>query len=331
MLRHMTIEFLAAVLYGAIAAAAAPAAAPITLGFVTSYYTMYASIGGGPVHRVQLDTGSLGLFVPKNVLGPDARVSSTERCTINYVSSGNILSGYRATARVTLLGKLASGDVNPPPSTVEMPLCAVDTPATFKGGMMGVGFGRGDLRRNVLLQMEDVVSGKVRAGYILGTHPQPHVVIGLDASHAEGFQKIRLKADESRNGDWHRDSLRGCISLPNNPHFALECGRLLVDTGISSCILWGPRDPTLGGTVPDGETTVPKGVAVEIRPEGLDRGLKYTFLAGAPPNSPSSVRIRNATTFSINTGRNLLLDYDYLFDAAGGYVGFRLWAVNGVR
>ena len=37
-------------------------------------YNLYASIGGGTPHQVQLDTGSIGLFVPEMILwGPTPR------------------------------------------------------------------------------------------------------------------------------------------------------------------------------------------------------------------------------------------------------------------
>jgi hypothetical protein len=301
--------------------AGAPSA-PVTLGFASATFTMYASIGGGPPHLVQLDTGSLGLYVPESVLGAAAQVSATETCSITYVSSGTTLSGHAATAAVALLGASQAGDVSPPPATVAMSLCAVDDP-TFTGGVMGVGFGRttpGDPARNVLLQIEDAVLGQVRAGYVLGTHPAPHVTLGLDAATAAGFQTLPLSPDPSGSGDWLASSLRGCLSLPEDPGFGTECGPLLVDTGIAESLLWGPSDPTLGGTIPSGQTSVPNGVAVAYT---AGAALAYAFVVGQAPASPSYVGVRAASAFSINTGRALLVDDDYLFDAVAGAAGFR--------
>jgi uncharacterized protein (TIGR03437 family) len=297
-------------------------AAPVTLGFAASDLTMHVSVGGGPTHIVQFDTGSLGVYVPRSILGPTARVSTSQTCSTTYVSSGLSLSGYQATASVSLLGSKASGDVNPPPTTVDMTLCAVDTPSDFVGGLIGVGFGRSSAGQNVLLELQDVVSGQLRPGFILGTHPAPHVIIGLDASSSTGFQIVPLAPDPSGNGDWLATSLGGCLTLPNNSGFTTECGSLLVDTGIPECILWGVKDPTLGGTVPKNQTVAPDGLAVQIA-LGPNTGLSYSFQVNTSSNSPSYVSIRGSTAFSINTGRNLLQSYDYLFDATAGIAGFR--------
>ncbi len=303
-------------------------AASATLGFVSgSTYSMYASIGGGPAHEVELDTGSLGLYVPRSVLGAGAQVSSTETCSITYVSSGVTLSGHAATAAVALLGSSKSGDVTPPPTTVAMSLCAVDDP-TFTGGMMGVGFGRGtspDPTRNVLLQLADVASGAMNPGYVLSTHPAPHVVVGITPAVSAGFATLPLQPDASGNGDWLASSLHGCLTVPEAaPSFGQPCGPMLVDTGVADTLLWGPADPTLGGVVPSGQTTVPAGTAMTIgSPAAGGTALDYSFVLGTGADSPASVSIRTASAFSINTGRALLVDYDYLFDARAGLVGFR--------
>jgi len=298
--------------------------ASATLGFASSTFTLYASIAGGPAHLVQLDTGSLGLYVPASVLGSSATVSTTT-CSITYVSSGTTLSGHEATAPVALLGATSAGDVTPPPTTVPMTFCAVDD-TTFTGGMMGVGFGRGtgsDPSRNVLLEMAPIKAGTMHAGFVLSTHPSPAVQIGLTSGGVAGFQTVALEADPSGNGDWVATSLRGCLRLPNVVAFATECGGLLVDTGVADCLLWGPTDPTLGGTVPSGQTLVPNGVALQIEAEAGAPTLDYSFVVGSDAGSPAGVSIRTASAFSINTGRALLTEFDYLFDAQQGLVGFR--------
>jgi uncharacterized protein (TIGR03437 family) len=316
--RHAALTVVAFALLGTTTSTAAP----VTLGFASPELTMYVSVGGGPAHIVQFDTGSLGMFMPKGKLGPGAKVSTTATCSTTYVSSGISLSGHQATASVTLLGSKASGDLNPAPTTVEMSLCAVDTPADFNGGMMGVGFGRSSPGQNAVLLIQDVVSGKLKPGYVLSTTPSPHVIVGLDASTMAGFQTVPLSPDPNFSGDWLATSLRGCLTLPNNSAYTTACGSLLVDTGIPECILWGLKDTTLGGSVPKGQTLVPDGVAMQIA-LGPNTGMTYAFQANTSSNSPATISIRGSSAFSINTGRNLLLSFDYLFDAAGGNAGFR--------
>ena len=296
-----------------------------TLNFTSAgTYSLYASVGGGTPHIVQLDTGSIGLYVPRSVVGAGAQISTTQTCSITYVSSGNTLSGHTATAAVALLGSKSAGDLPSPPTTVPMSLCAVDDPS-FTGGMMGVGFGRGttlDPSRNVLLEMADVKSGAMRAGYILSTHPAPHVQIGVSAATTAGFQTVPLTPDPAGSGDWLASSLRGCLSVPSAPSFGQPCGGLLVDTGVPECLLWGPSDATLGGTIPSGAMAVPNGVALKITAAAGAAVLAYGFVVGTGSDTPSAVDVRSAGAFSINTGRALLVDYDYAFDAVAGTVGF---------
>jgi hypothetical protein len=303
---------------------ASDASVTYVLRFVAgSSYLLYASIGGGAPHEVQLDTGSNGLYVPRSVVGSSAQISATDTCSVTYVSSGNTLSGHRATGPVALLGSAKAGDLPAPPTTVAMPFCAVDD-ATWTGGMMGVGFGRAvsDPTLNVLLQLAEVHTGTMHPGYVLSTRPAPNVEIGISAARAAGFQTIPLTPSASGNGDWVATSLTGCLDLPGASAFQQECGGLLVDTGVPEVILWGPTDPTLGGVVASGQTSVPTGTAVRITtPAGPM--LSFSFVLGTGADSPSAVDLRSASAFSINTGRALIVDYDYLFDARAGLVGFQ--------
>jgi hypothetical protein len=293
-----------------------------TLKFTDTAYSMYASIGGGTAHVVQLDTGSSGLNVPKGVVGSSAQISTTETCSVTYISSGKTLTGHKATGVVTLLGSTTAGDVNPPPSTTaSMPFCAIDDP-TFNGGMMGVGYGRdtGVPAQNVLLQLADVLSGKMHPGYVLSTRPSPNIQIGITAARSAGFQTVQLTA--SGNGDWVSGSLKGCLSLPDTPAFTKECGGMLVDTGVDDMILWGPADPTLGGIVKSGATSAPSGTRVQVTTQA-GAMLDFTFTLGTGADTPSAVNIKPASGFSINTSRALIVDYDYMFDARAGLVGFQ--------
>ncbi len=294
-----------------------------TLKFLNKSYGLYASIAGGTPHEVQLDTGSLGLNVPRSAVGSSAQISTTETCSTTYVSDGTTLTGHKATGTVALLGSTTGGDVNPPPTTVPISFCAIDSPS-FNGGMMGVGYGRGmgDPTMNVLLQMAEVQAGTMHPGYVLSTQSSPNLQIGITAVRSANFQTVQLSPSTSGNGDWVAGSLTGCITLPNTPAFTQECGGMLVDTGVPEMILWGPSDKTLGGIVPAGATAAPSGTAVRITTQAGSM-LDWSFVLGAGAESPSAVTIKNAGTFSINTGRSLIVDYDYLFDAKAGLVGFQ--------
>jgi hypothetical protein len=288
----------------------------------SSAWLFYVRVGDGTAHQVQLDTGSDGLYVPRTNVGATATISTTETCSITYTSSGKTLAGHKAKGPIALLGATSSGELAPPPTTIAMPFCAVDDP-TWKGGMMGVGYGRGvsDPKQNVLLQLADVASGAMHAGYVLSTHPAMSVEIGITSTRAGAFSLLPLTPSPTGNGDWLASSLRGCVSLPSVSAFEQACGGLLVDTGIPQTILWGPADPTLGGVVAAGATTAPAGVALRIVSDPIP-ALDYAFTLGSGVDSPSAVDVRTAGGFSINTGRAVLVDYDYLFDAQEGHVGF---------
>jgi hypothetical protein len=286
-----------------------------------SAYNIYVRVGGGAPHAVQVDTGSDGLYFPANLVGPDANVT-TETCSITYVSSGNTLSGHRAYAKVQFVGSQKTGDSGAAqPITAQMPFCAVDN---FNGGMMGVGFGRGieGVDINAALQIQEIKDGTMRAGYILSTQPALRIVLGITADNSSGFKKLKLTADAKNPGEWVSSSLRGCLSIPSKPAYGAPCGPLLVDTGISDCLLWGPADPTLGGLLQNGATTVAPGVQMSIFTEQDASILDYSFVTGQV-DAPQNVTVRTASGFSINTGRRSLLDYDYLFDSQSGEVGFR--------
>ena len=78
----------------------------------------------------------------------------------------------------------------------------------------------------------------------------------------------------------------------------------------------------LDGIVASGKTTAPNGTAVRVTTQA-GAMLDFSFVVGTGANTPSAVDIRKASTFSINTGRALIVDYDYLFDAQAGLVGFQ--------
>ncbi len=70
-----------------------------------------------------------------------------------------------------------------------------------------------------------------------------------------------------------------------------------------------------------GITMVPAGVALTISAPEDDSALRYAFVTGAA-DAPRQVQVRMAGGFSINTGRMLLADFDYLFDQQSGEIGF---------
>jgi hypothetical protein len=72
----------------------------------------------------------------------------------------------------------------------------------------------------------------------------------------------------------------------------------------------------------------PNGIEVSIAVPPADGvaepALQYSFVTGdtSQPMAPVQVEWRDGN--GINTGRNVLAGADYLYDAAGGRIGFRV-------
>lgn len=181
---------------------------------------------------------------------------------------------------------------------------------------------RRDRRLGVMLQMADIAAHTMHAGDVLSTHPEPNVQIGITAARSAAFQTFQLAPSTTEAGDWLATSLEGCVSVPPTPAFTQECGSLLVDTGVGETPLWGLADPRLGGLVASGGKAAPAGTSFLITSASFP-ALQFSFLLGSGADTPTAVDIRDARVVSINTGRALLVDDDYLFDSENGLVGFQ--------
>jgi hypothetical protein len=200
----------------------------------------------------------------------------------------------------------------------EIEVFAVDQPADFDGGVLGVGFAIGGIadggpRRNPLLHLT-YEGESLHQGYIIGSSG---IDVGLTPLNTEGFNFIDLQRNDE-NSDWVQPM--GSVGLQDG--FSVDLP-ILVDTGLSEMILWlaaAERPPSLASFV-----RFPAGVAVTIAASPI---LKYSFVTGGSSNpmAPPFVEWRNGN--GINTGRNILAGADYLYDAAVGLVGIRVLAVG---
>jgi hypothetical protein len=288
-----------------------------------SGWHLTVSIAGGKRRGVQIDTGSIGFVVGRNAIGPNA-VGPLAAGQQEYTSNGLILLGhyYRAvvtfesagsraiTVPVTMLGveKLACDP--------KYPKCSIRNRSAQGVGVLGVGFGRKEsIGTNPFLQIAAMVRGSMHPGYIVSTSS---VTLGLTAENTRGFRFIPL----IRNGsDWL--GATGCFGFPGRPGYERMCGTILVDTGIPSMIV------SLAAALrpPDLKTDIPSGTAIAIAAPAFDNAeVSYRFSVGdrgAP--TPSAIRWSKATGDNafVNTGRNLIRAYDYLYDAKCGRIGFR--------
>jgi hypothetical protein len=306
-----------------------------------------ASVGGGHAHYVQMDTGSRGVIVPTSVLGKGA-VGPGPAGQITYTSDGKEFLGHYYLAPLTLTSRGTSV------TTVPIKVLAVDKgacaphypncvpPTSFSGlGMMGVGFDRGTASgppepgtgarpapvpskappelSNAFLALTSVIQGSMHPGYVISSKA---VTLGITAANTAGFKTVGLTAGGSGPGDWNTEP--GCFSFPSISGYAPQCGTVLVDTGIDSAILGlskSQRPASIASSIPSGEQIQ---IALPTASTATPI-LSYSFTTGATgnPMAPTSIRWAAGTAPFVNTGRNPISSYDYLFDAGSGKVGFK--------
>lgn len=142
---------------------------------------VFAAPGGGAPHRFQVDTGSVGILVPRQRLGPGYQDFDPSQDTkFGYVSSGKVYWGQWVSVPVVLgIPATWDGTGNYPVARVEV--FAVDRPVEFDGGVLGIGFAIGGLAdsgpaRNTLLHLE-YQDAKLSPGYIVSSqmHRPLHV------------------------------------------------------------------------------------------------------------------------------------------------------------
>jgi hypothetical protein len=285
-----------------------------------------ASLGGGAPHAFLVDTGSVGMLAPRKTLGPDYQDFDPSRdITFQYVSSGNMYHGQWVKVPV-VLGVPAQWDGTGDHPIAKVEVFAVDRPAEFDGGLMGVGFaidGKADggPARNPLLHLT-YLGKHLSHGYIVSTQG---IDAGLTTLNKEGFAFIALERDADGK-DWMQPL--GSVDLAGDfsaDGFSTDLP-ILMDTGIPNMILWvGANDspPNLSSHQP-----FPAGISVSISAppasQVTEPALDYSFVTGeaSQPMAPSKVEWRHGN--GINTGRNVLAGADYLYDATAGRIGFRV-------
>lgn len=288
---------------------------------------------GGEVRPVLMDTGSTGIVVSASrIPGFEAMPSRPGRLT--YSSSGRIMIGRWVTLPVTLVGRNEASVITAP-----IPVLAVTridctdtaracTPETMPEhvAMMGVGFGReGDAQSqstpdtNPLLNLAPEGRGAVRRGYVV-TRAGIHV--GLTGANTRGdIRFVKLDPHPDIPGEWQ--GVPVCIAL--NGQAPGACGRALVDTGVSVMYLTPPGEAVNGAVAADddGRSQLLPGTRLGFTFSA--QAAAYDIVVGdTSPLSPDKVTLntRRPEPF-VNTGLRFLNGFDVLYDADGGYFGFR--------
>ena len=291
-------------------------------------------------YGVVMDTGSTGVVVSADKIPNIDRLQSLGPGKLTYSSSGRIMVGKWVVTRMTITGGNGTRV-----TTAAIPVLAVTQLQCIEGArrcteneaphgisMMGIGFGRrhdhqaqSGPDRNPFLNInaEDGPNPeRVRRGYIV---TRQGIHIGLTSANTQGgFSYVKL-AREADGKDWA--GTPACISV--NGAKPAACGSLLMDTGVTTMYLTVPAsqasaDLVIGTgrarTLVNG-TTLMISIPSDHSPQAL-----YTFMLGDKANSLAPAYLtfvsRTRAPF-VNTSLHFLNGFDYLYDADGGFVGFR--------
>ena len=285
-----------------------------------------------------IDTGSIGTAVPAIELGPNA-VGPGAPAYKSYDSSGYQYSGYLYLAPVTFT--TATGTV----STIPIRVLAVYSSACAAGASgcssapdpntfhyMGSGFDRNTASPaaplvsptdSALLNIASDTNGAYASGYVVSA---TGVTVGATASTVSGFSLSPLTASTSVPGDWN-EALGTVAITESGASPSFQPAQVLIDTGITEMIVDQPTSIFPSG--PPADSTV----AVTVNGVSATPALSYTYSSGpagggspaavgSAPSSLSLIKTASATVVSVNTGRHPLFDFDYLFDATTGAIGF---------
>jgi hypothetical protein len=283
-----------------------------------------AALGGGSPHRFQIDTGSVGVLVPRKRLGPDYQdFDPSQDIEFRYGSSGNVYWGQWVKVPV-VVGTAGCWDGTGDYPVAYIEVFAADRPVAFDGGVFGIGFAIGGLAdggpaRNPLLHLT-YEGANLSRGYIISSQG---LDAGLTSVNTSGFAFVELNWNSVRR-DWMQPV--GSLGLPGGFRINLP---FLMDTGINQMLLWlhvTKRPPALAIY-----SQLPYNVEVRIAvpPTGgvEEPALQYAFITGdrSQPMAPAYVEWRDG--HGINTGRDVLAGADHLYDAAAGRIGFRVLSI----
>lgn len=279
-------------------------------------------VGGGPAVAVLLDTGSTGLRIRAEAVGPDVVLTDIP-LTYSY-TSGNVLTGVLGRAIVAFPGSdpriatprpIAVHVVQSVTCKPEVPRC----PGWTRGemGVMGVAYNPLPVF-NPLAQL----GGTLGSGFIVAandlTDPKlrPHLEVGLTPQNSQGFARVNFERADTPQPDgfkaWNTKSVPTCFSVDGG---APGCFATVFDTGAGTGSFEVP-----GLSREQIRTPVPRGAKVTTQ---VKDALSLTIEAGGrawmdryryePPHGG---------TKGYNSGAMVFRHVRVLFDADQGQIGF---------
>ncbi|WP_081368789.1 hypothetical protein [Granulibacter bethesdensis] len=295
---------------------------------------------GGVRMRAIMDTGSTGVVISATALPDNATLRDLGPAELTYSSSGRIMIGRWVLTRVTVTGAHGHQFISSPiPVLAVMQIACLPTARSCipsdhprDVAMLGIGFAREDDHQqqsgpshNPFLNPSPGMGGDTGTpGYIITSRS---VRIGLPSGGAmamakRGFSLVRLP-HSNVEGDW--GPIPACIGVAS--HQPVCGGTLLMDTGVTRMFATVPVS-WLSDLSLNGEEL---GTGTPVTITAGDTAAHYSFVIGDRGlMTPSAVILVEPRTnghvqrpIFVNTGVHFLNGYDYLYDAANGWAGFR--------
>ena len=309
-----------------ITSAAAPLTATIPLlprpdrsGF-TNFVQVTA--GGGQGGTVLLDTGSTGLRIRQEALGPDVRLTDIP---VEYsYTSGNVLRGVLGYAVVAFPGSAPAVATAKPIAiqVVQSITCKPEVPHCPKwkpteAGVMGVAYSAVPAF-NPLAQLP----GNLSTGFIVvandqtDPHLQPRIEVGLTPQNSAGFATTAFQPENGRQPEglkaWNTKSIPTCFAVDGGTP---GCFVTVFDTGAGVGSFQTPGlDPVRlhkvirkGRTITTSVAGVMQLTVTSGRKEWLNR---YRY---EPPHG---------SVLGFNSGGLVFRYYTVLYDGVTGRIGF---------
>jgi hypothetical protein len=281
-----------------------------------------------------MDTGSTGIVVSAEHFIPGPRDVAQGPGRLVYNSSGRVLTGEHWLTDVVI-----HRDEHTPVATARVQVLRVDRITCLEHARdcrpdveprnvsyMGIGFDRGAAQatagdtspKNPFVSLVSLASGRpvgsVRPGYVV-TRTGVHLGMTPALTRHMAFVKLTPRAHPPGVPDWNGAPMTVSVDGVSGQ------GTMLMDTGIDYMFLSPPA-----GTRLERGRRAPEGTRIELfmpdRRSPQPAFYEFRVERRGNPLHPERVEVVHDPTIFVNTGRLFLEGFDYLYDAAGGYVGY---------
>jgi len=320
-----------------------------------------------PAFNVTMDTGSVGVIVGSSYFAPPANgrldPSFVGPGSETLTSSGIIFTGdwYKTTVNLYNSNAVVATSTIPVLAVTKVscePNARVCNPNTIASTApsthyFGIGFSGGDglpqgtPDKNAFLNVTSISGSSLlpSPGYILSTQG---VQIGLTSSNTQGFAMIKLEPLLAPNSTQWQTAPASANLLTDWQHAVATIsvngksgtGSILFDTGVTTGFLTPPTGVMPGtGAGPSGAecngsnppTCAVSGTKIQV--SFSVASFSYTVGAnnGAQngnPVSPVAVSVEQHSAPFLNTTVRFLQAFNYIYDAANGFIGLKTTGVT---